>query len=279
MTVHVPDTLCIPLPEEDPAAELPSALDLGFFQNNALLHPEVPVRPNGMVATPLPYRLWRDDWVTATVLMCFFVLTFVIRLNRHRLLSQFRYFFYHPRQQHEQRAIQTSLEEQSTLILIILMCLIGGVGYFEYTQNRLGIFLGQLSPYLLMGIYIGCWAAYFLVKNLTYIFANWIFFDKELRLLWKDSATCLVSIESVFLFAIVVTSVYFNLSFETVIIAIFAVIMAIKSMTLYKTQQIFFREKYGSLHLFVYFCTLEIAPLLVITRILMLITDSLIVKY
>jgi hypothetical protein len=279
MTETQHDTLCILLPKSDPLEGLPSAYDLGFFQDNTFIHPEVVGRPNGVVATPLPYRLWRDDWVTVTVLLCFFILTFVLRLNRYRLLAQLRNFLYSPRQQHEPRAVQTSLEEQSTLILTILLCLIGGVGYFEYTQNRLGIFLGQLSPYLLMAIYMGCWGAYFLTKNITYIFVNWIFFDKESRLLWKDNVTCLISVESVLLFIIVVASVYFELSLENVFIPVSAVVIAIKSMSLYKTQQIFFREKYGSLHLFVYFCTLEIAPLLVITRILMLITDSLIVKY
>lgn len=279
MTETRHDTLCILLPKSDPLEGMPSAYDLGFFQDNALIHPEVVARPNGVAATPLPYRLWRDDWITITVLLCFFVLTFVLRLNRHRLITQLRNFLYSPRQLREPRAVQTSLEEQSTLFLIILLCLIGGVGYFEYTQNRLGIFLGQLSPYVLMGIYIGCWGAYFLAKNITYIFVNWIFFDKESRLLWKDNSTCLIGIESVLLFIIVVASVYFDISPENSIFAVSAVVMAIKSMSLYKTQQIFFREKYGSLHLFVYFCTLEIAPLLVITRILMLITDSLIVKY
>jgi len=278
-----PDTLCIPglkVPSARPElSDLPVAYQMSFFENNTLLHPEIVIRPDGYTATPLPYRLWRDNWVTAIILVCFFIITLIIHFNRDHFKSQLRSLFYDRHRQNDTRAVQTSIEENSSLLLTIMLCLISGLGFFEYIQSQRGVFLGQLSPYLLIALYTACWAAYFLIKNITYYFVNWIFFDAESRLLWKDSASFLISLETILLFVIFVISVYFSFSINAAFWAVLSLIIIIKLLLLYKTFQIFFGEKYGSLHLFVYFCTLEIAPLLVVVKILMLITDNLIVKF
>jgi hypothetical protein len=50
-------------------------------------------------------------------------------------------------------------------------------------------------------------------------------------------------------------------------------------LLLYKTFLIFFPKFYGTLHLIVYFCTLEIMPLLAVFKVLIRVTDELIVKF
>lgn len=120
---------------------------------------------------------------------------------------------------------------------------------------------------------------YFILKNLLYTFINWIFFDKDSHLLWMDTYSFLLIVESILMYGIIVIGVYFGLMPKNIFYAALSVIIAIKSLLLYKAHQIFFPEIHGSLHLFVYFCTLELVPLLAIARILMWITDLLIVNY
>lgn len=278
-----PDTLSIPGLEAKSTItkleDLPVCYKMSYFQNDTLLHPEIIIRPSRYSATPLPYRLWRDNWITGTVLLCFFVMAFIIHLNGKQLLTRSRSFFFGSQHQNEPRAIRTSLEEQSTTIMTFMLCLIGGLGFFEYTQNHLELFLGRLSPYILLGSYIGCWMVYFILKNLLYTFINWIFFDKDSHLLWMDTYSFLLIVESILMYGIIVIGVYFGLMPKNIFYAALSVIIAIKSLLLYKAHQIFFPEIHGSLHLFVYFCTLELVPLLAIARILMWITDLLIVNY
>ena len=278
-----PDTLSIPGLEAKSTItkleDLPVCYKMSYFQNDTLLHPEIIIRPSRYSATPLPYRLWRDTWITGTVLICFFVMAFIIHLNGKQLLTRSRSFFFGSQHQNEPRAIRTSLEEQSTIIMTFMLCLIGGLGFFEYPQNHLELFLGRLSPYILLGSYIGCWMVYFILKNLLYTFINWIFFDKDSHLLWVDTYSFLLIVESILMYGIIVIGVYFGLMPKNIFYAALSVIIAIKSLLLYKTHQIFFPEIHGSLHLFVYFCTLELVPLLAIARILMWITDLLIVNY
>ena len=278
-----PDTLCIPGLEAKSAIpkleDLPVSYKMSYFQNDTLLHPEIIIRPSRFSATPLPYRLWRDSWITGTVLLCFFIMAFIIHLNGKVLLSRSRSFFFSSRHQNEPRAIRTSLEDQSAIIMTFMLCLIGGLGFFEYTQNHLELFLGRLSPYILLGSYIGCWIVYFLIKRILYAFVNWIFFDKELHLLWRDTYTFLLMVESIIMYGIIVIGVYFGMMPKNIFYVALSVIIAIKSLLLYKAYQIFFRDFHCSLHLFVYFCTLELVPLLAIARILMWITNLLIVNY
>lgn len=278
-----PDTLCIPGLEAKSTVtqleDLPVCYKMNYFQNDTLLHPEIIIRPSRFSATPLPYRLWRDNWITGTVLLCFFVMAFIIHLNGKLLFNRSRSFFFGSQHQNEPRAIRTSIEDQSIIIMTFMLCLIGGLGFFEYTQYHLELFLGRLSPYILLGSYVGCWVVYFILKKLLYAFVNWIFFDKESHLLWRDTYTFLLMVESILMYGIIVIGVYFGMMPKNIFFAALSVIILIKSLLLYKTYQIFFREIHGSLHLFVYFCTLELVPLLAIARILMWITDLLIVKY
>lgn len=279
-----PDTLCIPGLEAKSAflklEDLPLCYKMSYFGNDSMLHPEIVIRPSQFVATPLPYRLWRDNWITGMVLLCFFVMAFIIRINGKLLVNRSRYFFFFgSRQKKEARAIRTSIEEQSTTIMTFVLCLIGSMGFFEYTQNHLELFLGHLSPYVLLGSYIGCWIVYFVVKDLLYTFVNWIFFDKDSQLLWKDSYSFLLMVESILMYVVIVIGIYFGMQPQNIFYAVLSAIIAIKSLLLYKTYQIFFREIHGSFHLFVYFCTLELVPLLAIARILMWVTDLLTVNY
>ena len=47
------------------------------------------------------------------------------------------------------------------------------------------------------------------------------------------------------------------------------VVLVLKSLLLYKSYQIFFSYKLGGVHLILYFCTLEVIPLLVLWRVIL----------
>lgn len=277
-----PDTLEIPgLHAKSPFPvldDLPVCYKMGFFQHNKLLHPEVELHQSGYSGIPLPYQLWRDDWITSLVLMCFFMLVFIGNKIKSRFIPQFKDFFFPLRNKSVVDDGEVTIERHADVILMLIMSMMGSLAFFIYTQSRMNFSMGQISPYMLIGLYIGLWIAYFIFKTLLSQFVNWIFFDKTSRKSWRKSNSFLISVESMLLFPVAIITVYFNLSLVISCWIILLIGIITKSLLFYKTYQIFFGKFYGILHLFVYFCTLEMMPLLVTLKVLTLVTDELIVK-
>ena len=270
MTESLCDTLCCLPTDSTPLLEtLPSYKDMGFFQGDSLLHPEVEIKQMGFSGIPRSYQLWRDDWVTLFVLICFLLLVVVLKKD---------FFFPSKNAQKEEKA-ENNNSLQTSLFMMFILSIMGGLGMFVFTQNHLDLFLGQISPYMLIALYIGIWVIYFLTKVILSCFVNWIFFDKTKRKLWQKAVFYLTTAESLLFIPVIIVTVYFNLPANISLWIIVAIGLLIKILLLYKTFLIFFSKFYGTLHLIVYFCTLEIMPLLVVFKILIRVTDELIVKF
>lgn len=264
----------IPLPETTPAFYE----DMGFFQEDSLMHPEVPLRQTGFSGIPRAYQLWRDDWVVLFVLMCFLLLATVQKRIRKQLFTEAKEFFFPTKNSSKKEKHDSNYEQLIPLFMALILSIMGGLGVFMYTQKQMNLFLGQVSPYVLIGIYIGIWMLYFIAKNLLSAFVNWIFFDKERRELWRKSYFFLFAVETILFFFVTILTIFLNLSSTVPLWIILTIGLVIKFLHLYKTFIIFFPKIYGTLHLIVYFCTLEIMPLLAVFKILIRVTDELIIK-
>ena len=251
----------------------------GYFKDNAMLHPEVPHHNVGRSAVPISYLLSRDDLVTGSLLLCFLILVYVVNKTRRQLTQQTKDFFSTPKERTGLFAVETTIESRSRLFIIFQLCLMGGLLVFTYAQYSLDIFLGQISPRLLLGLYVCCFVAYFVVKRILNAFVNWIFFPKSQQKLWNDSYSYLFSVESLLLFPFALIFVYFNLPFEKGIWMFLFILIIIKILLTFKTLKIFFPKSYGLFHLFAYLCALELMPMLALWKVLAFITDNLIVKY
>lgn len=81
------------------------------------------------------------------------------------------------------------------------------------------------------------------------------------------------------LFPLVLLAVYFDLNANTAKILIFIILGFTKIMLFYKCIRNFFNHFHGILHLILYFCTLEIIPLLFLWKGLIYINNILILKF
>ena len=80
-------------------------------------------------------------------------------------------------------------------------------------------------------------------------------------------------------FFVIISTIFLNLPPGIPLWIILVIGFLIKILHLYKTFLIFFPKFYGTLHLIVYFCTLEILPLVAVFEVLIRVTDELIVKF
>ena len=124
----------------------------------------------------------------------------------------------------------------------------------------------QVSPYMILGMDTAVCLVYFTTKIGLYSFVNSVFFDTaRCRRFTEAYLLCILAL-GVALFPPALLMVYFDLNFQTLMWVVICLIAVDKLLLLYKIWSIFFSTPIGWVHLFMYFCTLEIAPLLVLYR-------------
>lgn len=240
--------------------------DKSLVQPDSIYRPEYAVYHQGVSGDPVPYNIANDNLITSILLGSFILTAVSIAESGHFIQRQFKNFF---RVQREGTTVitETGSEWHFQLFLVLQACLLLALVFFFYTKT-LGNGVSTLPNYLVIGIYTGIIATYFIVKNLLYTLTGWVFFDKKKNEQWTKSHLFLIAFEGIALFPIVMLLAYFNFSIEsTVVYTIFVIVLA-KVLSLYKIFNIFFKRNADIVQSFLYFCALEIMPLGILWAVL-----------
>lgn len=231
-----------------------------FFASDSLLHPEVTSPAMGVPGDPIPYTVAGDSWVSAVLILCFLLASMAISRSRRFIAQQVKRFF--PSGQSEKTAVnETSEEFRHQLFFVAVTCLMVGIGYFLHMQgNQPGSYV--LPEYAVMGICVAVAMAYFLLKFSLYAMVNAVFFDRRDGEQWFKTYLFLVGLEGMLLFPVILLVAYFSLPVQEATYAVGAILLAIKILSIYKCKTIFFRKNGVFLQIFLYFCALEVIPLL-----------------
>ena len=89
----------------------------------------------------------------------------------------------------------------------------------------------------------------------------------------------LSAMEGIVLFPIVMLQSYFGISVQSAIIYAAIVLILVKLLTIYKCFVIFFRQNGAVLQIILYFCALEIVPMLALAGFLVMIVDYLKINF
>lgn len=221
----------------------------------------------GIAGDPLPYRFRTDDYVTAALLLSFFLMTWSVARSWRYLTTWFRDFFYAPRSDNRS-AERDKTELRGRPLLIFQTCFLLGILFFDYTQERLPEVFNQASPYVILCFAVGACSLYFLCKIGLYRFVNYVFFERRRAEEWMETYQLSILLEGLALLPVTLLLVYFDLSYEWLKISFACVICGIKLLLLYKCMRLFFSSFLGCVHLILYFCTLEILPVALLWRAL-----------
>jgi len=110
--------------------------------------------------------------------------------------------------------------------------------------------------------------AYFLLKSLLYTVVNTVLFDSKRNKQWMRSFLFITSAEGILMFPIMMVKGYFDISTESAGIYVIIVLSIIKILTIFKSYIIFFSRNVVKLQIILYFCALEMVPLLFLRSIL-----------
>ena len=276
-----PDTLHLPGHDKGHNlmdVQLPQYYREGFFSKDTLFHPELPGGRAGVAGDPVPYTVHHDNIITLLLLACFIIAIVSVARMRYFFIQQFKRFFY-PTHEATASFSETTYEFRVQIFLVGVAALLLSLIYYFYTIEFVGETFVLSSQYYLILIYLAMMAGYFLLKAVLYAIVNVIFFDGKRNGQWLKTFLFIISVEGILLFPLVLLITYSTLSVQNVLIYLIVVLIFVKFLTIYKTYNIFFRQNVVRLQIILYFCALEIVPMLSFWGLLAIMTDSLKINY
>ena len=282
-----------PLPAGKPLQMYPAALDTAQWQHGLLRFENMPptsapdstllhygeitaYNPEGMAGEPLPYCFRTDDIVTSFLLLSFFLVAFVTAYSRRFLAAAAKDFF-HAGSRSERLTTQEDNSLRGKSFLVFQASFLLGILFYDYAAERLPDACGKVSPYYILGGAVSLCIIYYWLKMLLQKFVGSVFFDAASNRRWNDAANLGILATGIFLFPLVLLVVYFDLDFALTRILFLFAFLFIEILLAYKCFCIFFGYAFGWVHLILYFCTLEIAPLIILWRSLHIFTGYLVV--
>lgn len=214
---------------------------------------------------PLPYSPQQDDGITLLLLGCFVLSAYILSYGHRFLLQLVKDFFLH-RERTNIFAISTGPDIRYLLLLIVQTCVLASLCLFVYFIDLRPELSQQISPSLLLGIYIGGALLYVAVKWVVYSLLGWIFFNETKTGMWLESYSTLLYYLGFLLFPFALFLVYFDLSINVAVAIGLFLLVSVKILLFYKELKLFCNHLHGSILLILYFCALEIVPCLVLYR-------------
>ena len=276
-----PDTLHLPGHDKGHNmldVQLPQYYREGFFSKDTLFHPELPGGRFGVAGDPVPYSIHADNIITLLLLGCFIFAVIAFANTRNFFVRQVKHFFYMP---HEgtTEVTETAVEVRFQVFLVLLTSLLLSLLYYFYTIRYIGDTFVLSSQYHLIAIFLGMSVAYFVLKALLYTVSNIVFFDGKRNRQWVKAVLFITAVEGVLLFPAVILRAYFDMPEQNVAIYFTIVLIFVKLLTIYKCYVIFFRQNVVQLQIILYFCALEMVPLLAFWGALTMTADSLKINF
>jgi hypothetical protein len=180
--------------------------------------------------------------------------------SQNFILRQIKDFFYLQKGEHSVE--ETGDEINFQVIFSIITCFTCSLLYYLYVLTMVDNTFVFSTEHLLLGVIFLVMAAYFLLKFLLYTIVNNIMFDGSRNKKFLTTLIFLISMEGVLLFPVLLLCTYFQFPIHNAAIYTFLVVFFFKILIFYKTYVIFFAQKALYVQIFLYFCALEMVPLL-----------------
>lgn len=230
----------------------------------------------GMKGEPIPYKLYSDGNIIAALGISFLLIVIALQNDNKSIWKLFKNCLVTP----GRISLFDNGNNQTYILPTMLLCItatiICGVLTYHYYSYSSPEFFSKINHSFLLAVYISTYLIFLIIKWILYATIDWIFFDKEKRKLWHKSFFNIVSSIGLVLFVAATYIIFLDSEFHFSSVIILIIIVLSKILLFYNCIKYFFRSFYGSLHLILYFCSLEIIPDLVLWKSLELVNSILI---
>lgn len=257
---------------------LPKYYKDSYFAKDSMLHSELTGGRYGIAGDPVPYSIHKDNVLTPTLILGILIMAYCVKNSSRSFSFQIKNFF-HTLRSDSALERESSSDKRYLFFLEIYTALVLALVFYFYTKAYISDTYITYSEYTLMGIYFAGMIGLFWFEHLIQSAVNNVFFPPRECSQWKTIQLTTTAWIGILLTPILLLKAYFDLSVENSLIYTFLVIVFIKILLFYKCFQIFFKKKGAFLQIFLYFCTLEIIPPVILWGILVTVANYLKVNY
>lgn len=238
-----------------------------LFVGNVDLSGVVVRQPQGVQGLCRTERVGDNDVVVGLFLLMFCIVAYVIGNSKYFFAYRLREFFSRRRAYTGGDAEVLRSEVRNTVLLTTVSCLSLAVMFC----NRLmingadgGAGAGNLLQTL--GVSFAVTALLLVVKTVIYVMVNGVFFRRDANAKWLSSFFLLCSVASLFLYPLSLVEVYSGADKSVVTYCLLGGLVLCEICLFYRLYVNFCAKKEGFLLIFLYFCNVEVLPLLLIGR-------------
>ena len=257
---------------------LPQYYRENFFSNDSLYHEELSAQEYyGMAGDPIPYSYANDHLVTSLLIIGFLLIAFTFSRMSNFIVGQAKNFIRPSK--NSLSLSETSGEIYMQIILTGLTCIVYALLYYLYATEFLASTYVTSSEYALLGIFLGVFVVYYLLRFGLYTMVNNLFFDSDRNKKFLTSLLYISSLEGLLLYPALALLAFMHLPAQNAIWYCIIVLILVKIMTFYKSFTIFFKQNDLFLQIILYFCALEMVPLMTLWGGLSVIVDILKINF
>ena len=246
--------------------------------------------PLFVVGETRPFWMGDDDIVSGALIVAFVCMALVFVANGVFVVSRIAAFFRNHNRSGFAAFPPDVAFEGKGLLLLALAVLWGALLYYllgaawaqtnvlaavpaqqlpQWAQTALAWCVGVWqSPYFLLGLGTVAALLYYLLKLWLYRLVNNVFFAPDVADDWQGFYLLHLFVMAVLLLPIALGAVYSNMPPKLVFYLTFGIVIFAKISLFYKQFHVFSVVKISFFHLLLYFCTLEILPLLLLYKAL-----------
>jgi hypothetical protein len=259
------------LPKDTASVELPQYYREGNFVGDTLYYQEVESGNYGIPGTPLANMAVHDSLISSILFGCLLFFCFVFSHFWDFIAQQTKAIFNSRKEQFK----STSNELQLMLGLLTTSCIVCSILYYLYVMAFVSETHILSSDYLLLAVFFGVIVAYHALHFLLYHIVNITFFDKRMNRKFLTSNLFLSGMVGILLLPGIFLLAHYGFTALSMVIYAGFVLFLVKILSFYKSYNIFFKRNVFFLQIILYFCALEIIPLVMLIGGLSAIVDIL----
>ncbi len=246
--------------------------------DSALVQTTYHTEQEGMSGIPLPYQLRSDGMITAILFLFFILGSYIVAHNKKYLLQRVKDFTL-PKERTGLFDETLASEARYTAVFLIQTFVLAGFCVYDYFLDHEAYLFRALPHGLLLSTYVSGILLTFGTKWVLYRFINWVFFDKTKNTVWMRAFFTVYAGTGFLLFPVVLLIVYFDLSPQITLYFVGFVILFVKALLLYTCFNNFFNNIHGTFHLILYFCGVEIIPVFLLWKGIVIANDMLVLNF
>lgn len=233
-----------------------------FLKGTPFFHEEIPAGRLGVAGEPVPYSLVNDSFVTMVMVLCILVSMITVARSWRFICFQTKNLLRMPRENSvEMRETSAEMRYQTYFCLqgVILLGILACSAAAHYLGGDF-----MLGHYAVLGVFCAVFAAYYIIRELLVLIVQKVFFEQRERHLDNMSRLYFMAVQGALFLPITMLHIYFQLSMEITLKLLAATVVMSMILHFYKAYNVFFRKKNAVLQFFLYLCTLEAVPLVLL---------------